>query len=43
MRTHYCGAVSAADIGKTAAFLASDHAQWITGAIWPVDGGLTTN
>ena len=32
-----------ADIGKTAAFLASDHAQWITGAIWPVDGGLTTN
>ena len=31
------------DIGKTAAFLASDHAQWITGAIWPVDGGLTTN
>ena len=34
---------SPADIGKTAAFLASDHAQWITGAIWPVDGGLTTN
>ena len=31
------------DIGRAAAFLASDHAAWITGAVWAVDGGLTTN
>jgi len=31
------------DIGGIAAFLASDQAKWITGAIMNVDGGLTTN
>lgn len=31
------------DIGKMAVFLASDNANWITGAIFAVDGGLTTN
>lgn len=31
------------DIGKAAAFLASENAQWITGTIFKVDGGLTTN
>ena len=31
------------DIGRAAVFLASDHAVWITGAVWAVDGGLTTN
>lgn len=31
------------DIGAAAVFLASDQAQWITGTILPVDGGLTTN
>lgn len=31
------------DIGKMAVFLASENAQWITGAIFAVDGGLTTN
>ena len=30
------------DIGGIAAFLASDQAKWITGAIMNVDGGLTT-
>ncbi len=33
----------ACDIGNMAAFLASDQAKWITGGIFPVDGGLTTN
>ena len=28
------------DIGKAAAFLASDDAEWITGVALPVDGGL---
>ena len=31
------------DIGNAAAFLASDLASWITGAVLAVDGGLTTN
>lgn len=31
------------DIANMAVFLASDQAQWITGGIFPVDGGLTTN
>ena len=31
------------DIGGAAVFLATDAARWITGAIIPVDGGLTTN
>lgn len=31
------------DIGNMAVFLASDLAKWITGAVFPVDGGLTTN
>ena len=31
------------DIGQAAVFLASDHAQWITGAVLAVDGDLTTN
>lgn len=32
-----------ADIGKSAVFLASDQASWVTGAIFAIDGGLTTN
>jgi len=31
------------DIGKASVFLASDYANWITGTILAVDGGLTTN
>ena len=31
------------DVGNMAVFLASDKAKWITGGIFPVDGGLTTN
>lgn len=31
------------DIGKMAVFLASENASWITGGIFAVDGGLTTN
>ena len=31
------------DVGNMAVFLASDLAKWITGAVFPVDGGLTTN
>jgi len=31
------------DIANMAVFLASDQAKWITGGIFPVDGGLTTN
>jgi NAD(P)-dependent dehydrogenase (short-subunit alcohol dehydrogenase family) len=31
------------DIARMAVFLASDQARWITGGIFPVDGGLTTN
>jgi NAD(P)-dependent dehydrogenase (short-subunit alcohol dehydrogenase family) len=29
------------DVGWAAAFLASDEAHWITGAVLPVDGGVT--
>ena len=31
------------DVGNMAVYLASDSAKWITGAIFSVDGGLTTN
>lgn len=31
------------DIANMAVFLASEQAKWITGGIFPVDGGLTTN
>lgn len=31
------------DVAGAAVFLASDQSRWITGAILPVDGGLTTN
>jgi NAD(P)-dependent dehydrogenase (short-subunit alcohol dehydrogenase family) len=31
------------DIANMAVFLASDQANWVTGGIFPVDGGLTTN
>lgn len=31
------------DIANMALFLASDHAEWITGSIFHVDGGLLTN
>lgn len=34
---------TAEDIGKSATFLASDQASWITGTVFAVDGGLTTN
>ncbi len=30
------------DVGKAAAFLASDEARWITGVVLPVDGGVMT-
>ncbi len=33
----------AEDVAQMAVFLASDQAKWITGGIFPVDGGLTTN
>ena len=34
---------SVEDIAKMATFLSSDNASWITGAVFAVDGGLTTN
>ena len=34
---------TAEDIGKAAVFLASENAQWVTGAVFAIDGGLTTN
>jgi len=32
-----------ADVANMALFLASENAAWITGGVFPVDGGLTTN
>ena len=29
------------DVANLALFLASDEAKWITGAVYPVDGGAT--
>ena len=31
------------DLGGIAVYLASDEAKWVTGAIFNIDGGLTTN
>ncbi|OIQ99138.1 gluconate 5-dehydrogenase [mine drainage metagenome] len=31
------------DVGGAAVYLASDYAKWVTGAIFNIDGGLTTN
>jgi NAD(P)-dependent dehydrogenase (short-subunit alcohol dehydrogenase family) len=31
------------DLGGIVVYLASDEAQWVTGAIFNIDGGLTTN
>ncbi|MCP3922897.1 MAG: SDR family oxidoreductase [Desulfobacterales bacterium] len=31
------------DIANFTVFLASDKAKWVTGGVFPVDGGLTTN
>ena len=32
---------SASDIGAIIAFLASDRASFVTGALWSADGGIT--
>ena len=32
---------SVEDVANLALFLASDEASWITGAVLPVDGGIT--
>lgn len=29
------------DVAELAVYLASDEASWVTGAAWPIDGGLT--
>jgi meso-butanediol dehydrogenase/(S,S)-butanediol dehydrogenase/diacetyl reductase len=29
------------DVAELAVYLASDEADWVTGAAWPIDGGLT--